>query len=30
MGPAGTPDSRYCFFEDPDGNMWVVQEYKRA
>lgn len=30
MGPEGTPGSRYCFFEDPDGNMWAVQEYKRA
>ena len=28
MGPEGTPGSRYCFFEDPDGNMWAVQEYK--
>jgi catechol 2,3-dioxygenase-like lactoylglutathione lyase family enzyme len=30
MGPAGTPGSRYCFFEDPDANMWAVQEYKRT
>ena len=30
MGPEGTPGSRYCFFEDPDGNMWAVQEYKRT
>jgi len=30
MGLAGTPGSRYCFFEDPDGNMWAVQEYKRS
>jgi catechol 2,3-dioxygenase-like lactoylglutathione lyase family enzyme len=30
MGPEGTPGSRYCFFEDTDGNMWAVQEYKRA
>src|SRR5690348_17625490 len=30
MGPEGTPGSRYCFFEDPDGNMWAVQEYKRS
>jgi catechol 2,3-dioxygenase-like lactoylglutathione lyase family enzyme len=30
MGPEGTPGSRYCFFEDPDGNMWAVQEYKRG
>ncbi len=29
MGPEGTPGSRYCFFPDPDGNMWAVQEYKR-
>ena len=30
MGPEGTPGSRYCFFEDPDANMWAVQEYKRT
>jgi hypothetical protein len=30
MGPEGTPGSRYCFFEDPDGNMWAIQEYKRT
>jgi catechol 2,3-dioxygenase-like lactoylglutathione lyase family enzyme len=30
MGPEGTPGSRYCFFEDPDQNMWAVQEYKRS
>jgi hypothetical protein len=30
MGPEGTPGSCYCFFEDPDGNMWAVQEYKRT
>ena len=30
MGPEGTPGSRYCFFEDPDGNMWAVQEYEHA
>ena len=29
MGPEGTPGSRYCFFSDPDGNMWAIQEYKR-
>src|SRR6266849_2921573 len=23
IGPEGTPGSRYCFFEDPDGNMWA-------
>src|SRR6266478_6168084 len=28
MGPEGTPGSRYCFFEDLDGNMWAIQEYK--
>jgi catechol 2,3-dioxygenase-like lactoylglutathione lyase family enzyme len=28
MGPAGTPGSRYCFFDDPDGNTWAIQEYK--
>ena len=30
MGPEGTPGSRYCFFEDPDRNMWAVQEYKHT
>ena len=25
MGREGTPSSRYCFFEDPDGNMEAVQ-----
>jgi catechol 2,3-dioxygenase-like lactoylglutathione lyase family enzyme len=30
MGPEGTPGSRYVFFEDPDGNVWAVQEYKRG
>ena len=30
MGPEGTPGSRCCFVEDPDGNMWAIQEYKRA
>jgi len=30
MGPEGSPGSRYCFFEDPDGNMWAIQEYKRT
>jgi catechol 2,3-dioxygenase-like lactoylglutathione lyase family enzyme len=29
MGPEGSPGSRYCFFSDPDGNMWAIQEYKR-
>jgi catechol 2,3-dioxygenase-like lactoylglutathione lyase family enzyme len=26
LGPEGTPGSRFCFFEDPDGNGWAVQE----
>ena len=26
LGPEGAPGSRFCFFEDPDGNMWAVQE----
>jgi hypothetical protein len=30
MGPEGTPGSRYPIFEDPDGNMWAVQEFKRG
>lgn len=30
MGPEGTPGSRFCFFDDLDGNTWAVQEYKRA
>jgi hypothetical protein len=30
MGPESTPGSRYCFFEDPDGNMWAIQEYKHT
>jgi catechol 2,3-dioxygenase-like lactoylglutathione lyase family enzyme len=30
LGPEGTPGSRYCFFDDPDGNTWAVQEYKRT
>jgi catechol 2,3-dioxygenase-like lactoylglutathione lyase family enzyme len=30
LGPQGTPGSRFCFFEDLDGNMWAVQEYKRS
>ena len=29
IGPEGTPGSRHFFFEDPDGNMWAIQEYKR-
>jgi catechol 2,3-dioxygenase-like lactoylglutathione lyase family enzyme len=30
LGPEGTPGSRFAFFEDPDGNGWAVQEYKRS
>jgi catechol 2,3-dioxygenase-like lactoylglutathione lyase family enzyme len=30
MGPEGTPGSRFCSFEDPDRNMWAVQEYKHT
>ena len=30
LGPAGSPGSRFCFFADPDGNTWAVQEYKRT
>jgi catechol 2,3-dioxygenase-like lactoylglutathione lyase family enzyme len=26
LGPEGAPGSRFCFFEDPDGNMWAVQQ----
>jgi catechol 2,3-dioxygenase-like lactoylglutathione lyase family enzyme len=30
LGPEGAPGSRFCFFSDPDGNSWSVQEIKRA
>jgi catechol 2,3-dioxygenase-like lactoylglutathione lyase family enzyme len=30
LGPEGAPGSRFAFFEDLDGNMWAVQELKRA
>jgi len=30
LGPEGTPGSRFCFFEDPDGNGWAVQELKHS
>jgi catechol 2,3-dioxygenase-like lactoylglutathione lyase family enzyme len=30
LGPQGSPGSRFCFFEDPDGNAWAVQELKRS
>ena len=26
LGPDGAPGSRFCFFEDLDGNTWAVQE----
>jgi catechol 2,3-dioxygenase-like lactoylglutathione lyase family enzyme len=29
LGPEGSPGSRFCFFEDPDGNSWAIQELKR-
>jgi catechol 2,3-dioxygenase-like lactoylglutathione lyase family enzyme len=30
LGPEGSPGSRFCFFEDPEGNGWAIQELKRA
>ena len=30
LGPEGSPGSRFCFFDDPDGNTWSVQELKRG
>lgn len=30
LGPEGSPGSRFCFFDDPDGNTWAVQELKRS
>lgn len=30
LGPEGQPGSRFCFFDDPDGNTWSVQELKRT
>jgi catechol 2,3-dioxygenase-like lactoylglutathione lyase family enzyme len=30
LAPEGSPGSRFCFFEDPDGNGWSVQELKRS
>jgi catechol 2,3-dioxygenase-like lactoylglutathione lyase family enzyme len=29
LGPEGAPGSRFAFFNDPDGNGWSVQEFKR-
>jgi catechol 2,3-dioxygenase-like lactoylglutathione lyase family enzyme len=30
LGPEGSPGSRFCFFEDLDGNTWAVQEIARS
>ena len=30
LGPEGSPGSRFAFFDDPDGNTWAIQEYKRT
>jgi catechol 2,3-dioxygenase-like lactoylglutathione lyase family enzyme len=30
LGPEGAPGSRFCFFDDLDGNGWSVQELKRT
>ena len=30
LGPEGSPGSRFCFFEDRDGNGWAIQELKRS
>jgi catechol 2,3-dioxygenase-like lactoylglutathione lyase family enzyme len=30
LGAPGSPGSRFLFFQDPDGNMWAVQELKRS
>jgi catechol 2,3-dioxygenase-like lactoylglutathione lyase family enzyme len=30
LGPEGAPGSRFLFFNDPDGNTWAVQEFKRS
>ncbi|MBO0828171.1 MAG: VOC family protein [Streptosporangiales bacterium] len=30
LGPEGSPGSRFCFFADPDGNTWAVQELKSS
>jgi catechol 2,3-dioxygenase-like lactoylglutathione lyase family enzyme len=29
LGPEGAPGSRFLFFDDPDGNAWAVQEFRR-
>ena len=30
MGPEGAPGSRFAFFDDPDGNGWSLQEFRRT
>lgn len=30
LGPDGAPGSRFAFFNDPDGNGWSLQEFKRT
>jgi catechol 2,3-dioxygenase-like lactoylglutathione lyase family enzyme len=30
LGSEGSSGSRFCFFEDPDGNGWAVQELKSS
>jgi catechol 2,3-dioxygenase-like lactoylglutathione lyase family enzyme len=30
LGPEGSPGSRFCFFEDLDGNGWAIQELNRS
>lgn len=29
LGPEGSPGSKYAFFDDPDGNTWAIQEYRK-
>ena len=29
MGAEGAPGSRFAFFDDPDGNGWSLQEFRR-
>ena len=30
LGPEGAPGSRFAFFNDPDGNTWAIQEFRRS
>lgn len=30
LGPEGAPGSRFAFFDDPDGNGWSLQEFRRS